>query len=81
MESAETGAGGGMIRFVEIESWLFGFYDTVTDRFVTLADSQSWMSHEELADDWYDTNEPKPNLDRLIRLLPLRIPKRAKDEY
>ena len=72
-----------MLRFVdltkcdpeEFDDNDFAFFDTVTNRFVTLYGEQVWHSKEEFVADYgRDTDEPRKTtvwpLDRFLSLMP-----------
>lgn len=52
-----------MIRFVEIEGTGFGWYNTVTDNFLTYAGVQSWIDWDDFKEDYSEINGS--DLDRL----------------
>ena len=65
-----------MIRFIDLGDQIivghrFAFYDTVTDKFLTVGQDQVWDSIEDLEECWACySNWTQEDYERLLRLIP-----------
>lgn len=70
-----------MIRFIHIGGQInkdadeFAFFDTVTDRFVTIYDDQTWGSRDDLIESMALADMSGRDRERMLSLLPTPEPR------